>query len=45
MAINKSNISLPSFKRSDKEKEKRKKERAALKAKLEQDKKCSIKRT
>jgi hypothetical protein len=44
MAINKSNISLPSFKRSDKEKEKRKKERAALKAKLEQDKKDRLQR-
>jgi len=44
MAINKSNISLPSFKRSDKEKEKRKKERAALKAKLEQDKEDRLQR-
>lgn len=44
MAINKSNISLSSFKRSDKEKEKRKKERAALKAKLEQDKEDRLQR-
>lgn len=44
MAINKPNISLPSFKRSDKEKEKRKKERAALKAKLEQDKEDRLQR-
>tara|TARA_B110000285_G_scaffold74313_1_gene85638 strand:+ start:1330 stop:2343 length:1014 start_codon:yes stop_codon:yes gene_type:complete len=38
MAVNKPNITLPTFKRSDKEKEKRKKERAALKAKLAEDK-------
>jgi hypothetical protein len=44
MAINKSNISLPSFKRSDKEKEKRKEDRAALKAKLEQDKEDRLQR-
>ena len=40
MAINKPNITLPTFKRSDAEKIKRKEDRAALKAKLAEDKKA-----
>jgi hypothetical protein len=43
MAINKPNITLPTFKRSDAEKIKRKEDRAALKAKLAEDKKARIK--
>ena len=44
MAFNKPNISTPSLKRSTKVKEKRKKERAALKAKLEQAKEDRLNR-